>query len=79
MVDFVKADEINVYHGITVNLFGLLTTIPCTCVQGMLYTYMYNVHVHIYCVYIVEKWPVHPPVKDIDFTSATAVDLNKEQ
>ena len=25
------------------------------------------------------KWPVYLPVKDIDFTSATAVNLNKEK
>ena len=36
---------ITIYHGITVYLVGLLTAIYCTYVQGILYNYMYNVHV----------------------------------
>ena len=54
MLDFGQEHEINVYHGITVYLVGLLTAIPCTCVQGILYTNMYNVHVHIYHILYIQ-------------------------
>ena len=53
MLDFGQEHDINVYHGITVYLVGLLTVISYTCVKGILYTYVYNLHVHMYHTYCI--------------------------